>query len=154
MIENIKKSLHQSLLQAILYYDDTLNEEQGGFIIKASKVEKYEFIPIRNANTGTPKALILYTADVDEFNEKIGLGVLDNLYSVFASFHTHPKGMRALPSHTDFNELFTSFPINYIYAPDKELNRFDYKGKSIEYPGNILWTKTNIMTFNGFNSNE
>jgi len=148
MTENIKQSLHQSLLHAILYYNDELNEEQGGFIVKIRNKEEYRFIPIRNSNTGTPTALVLYTADVAEFNEKIAMPMLDGEWSVYASFHTHPKGMRALPSSRDLTELFTSFATNYIYAPGKELNMFDYNAKP-EF-GCYNWNTSNIMTFNGF----
>src|ERR1035437_9417983 len=114
-----KNSLHQTLLNAILSYDDSLNEEQGGFIIKKSNEDNYKFIPVKNENTGTPIALALYIAEPVEFGQKVLLTMLDD-WEVYASYHTHPKGMRAMPSHTDLTKLFTSFPINYIYAPEKE----------------------------------
>lgn len=146
-----KNSLHQCLLQAILHYDDSLIEEQGGFILRKSNSDEYKFIPIRNQNTGTPIAVGLYIADTAEFNEKVALPTLDDEWEVYASYHTHPVGMRALPSHTDLTKLFTSFPRNYIYAPGKELNKFTYRNLGGALLDGDLWHFENVMTFNGFN---
>ena len=139
------QSLNHCLLSAILHYNNELDEEQGGFIIKEAGEDNYEFIPITNQISGTPTAIGLYIAEPGEFNSKVLVRTLDDIWSVFASYHTHPKGMRAIPSSIDINNLFTSFPVNFIYAPDKELNRYDF------ISGNVGWKFTNKMTFDGFN---
>ena len=153
MSETSKHSLRQSLLRAISLYDEVLNEEQGGFIVKKPGVEHYEFIPIRNQNTGTSEARALYIAEPSEFNDKISEPILDDVWEMHASYHTHPLGSRAMPSHRDLTELFTSFPINYIYAPGKELNKFTYiLPKNSPNPLRLPeWSYENIMTFSGFN---
>jgi proteasome lid subunit RPN8/RPN11 len=102
-----------------------LNEEQGGFILKRTGKDEYVFVPVTNSISGTPGAVALYIADTTEFNNKVLLKTEDG-WEVYASYHTHPIGMRAMPSSIDISMLFTSFPINFIYAPEKELNRFDY----------------------------
>lgn len=145
----LKPSLHQCLLQAILQYDDSLLEEQGGFILRKANTDEYKFVPVTNQNTGTPIAVGLYIADAAEFNERVALPTLDDDWEVYASYHTHPIGMRAFPSHTDLTKLFTSFPRNYIYAPGKELNKFTYKNCTDMEPCEDSWFYENVMTFNG-----
>ena len=138
-----KNSLLRSLLNAILSYDETNPEEQGGFILKKNNSEDFEFVPVKNFNTGDNIALGLYTADQTEFNNKVALRTIDDDWEIYASFHTHPRGMRALPSSIDIRYLFKNFPVNYIYAHGKELNCFELKDG--------LWQISNRMTFNAFN---
>ena len=140
-----KKSLHQCLLVAMSSYDDSLLEEQGGFILKENDQDNYEFVSVSNEITGTPRAISLYIANTQEFNNRVALRTLDDAWCVYASYHTHPVGMRALPSSIDLNMLFTSFPTNFIYAPERELNRFDYDNNDPDYS----WKKTRIAVFYG-----
>jgi proteasome lid subunit RPN8/RPN11 len=148
MKKKSKKTLHRCLLSAISYYNPDLHEEQGGFILKVPKQDHYEFVPITNKLTGTSGAAGLYIAEQAEFDEKVQLRSFDEDLDIFASFHTHPIGMRAMPSSIDINMLFTSFPINFIYAHNKELNRFDFNPQA--KPGEFKWRYTNVMLFNGF----
>ena len=135
-----KQSLLQSLLSAIYQYDFSLPEEQGGFIM--IRKDEYKFVPVKNKNTGTIVAHGLYIPEHMPFE--------DDGWEIYASYHTHPEGMRAMPSGKDIAALFTSFPINYIFAPDMELNRFEYK-TYVQYQEK-QWHCTNVMTFNGFNT--
>ncbi len=89
-------------------------EERGGVILRNSKSDTYLFVFLRNANTGTDIAPVLFTADRDEYAELI-IPLLRNGYQHYASFHTHPK-FQPWPSMIDLNELFPGFPINYIYS--------------------------------------
>ena len=118
----LSKLLRLSLQTALSQYDPGLDEEQGGFILVDGA--QYEFVGVKNANTGTTIAHGLYTADKKEFAEKVLSKVMEG-WSVYASFHTHPKGFPARPSQMDINQLFTGHPINFIYAPlSDELNMF------------------------------
>ena len=139
-------SLTHCLLSAILQYDYKLEEEQGGFIIKHPDFHIFEFIPVKNKNTGTVIACGLYSADQSEYADKVLGRTLDDGWSVYASYHTHPKGgfVRAMPSSIDITKLFAGFPTNFIYAPDKELNRFDYQSVTDG------WVCTNMLTFHGY----
>lgn len=127
-------------------------EEQGGFILKEVSKENYEFVPVKNKITGTTQAVGLYVAEDSEFYDKVMMRTMDDKWSIFASYHTHPLGMRAMPSGIDLNMLFTNFPINFIYAPGKELNRFDYNpdyNSEHEYKGD-KWLYSSILKFDGF----
>ena len=147
-------SLNLCLLHAISKYDDDLLEEQGGFILKEVGVDNYEFVPVTNALTGTHAAKGLYIAETSEFNNKVAARTFDDTWTVFASYHTHPLGMRALPSNTDVSKLFTNFPVNFIYAPDRELNRFDYNPNYVKDGSDSKWIFTNVSNFNGFKGNN
>jgi proteasome lid subunit RPN8/RPN11 len=127
-----------------------LAEEQGGFILKEAGKENYEFVPVKNKITGTTQAVGLYVADDDEFNNNVFLRTIDDGWSIFASYHTHPLGMRAMPSSIDVNMLFTSFPINFIYAPSKELNRFDYNPNHVKEDNHSKWLYSSVLKFHGF----
>ena len=137
-----KNSLHRCLLTAILSYDETNPEEQGGFILKKNDEPVWEFVPVKNSQAGTTQARGLYVADQIEFNNKVALRTIDDDYEVYASFHTHPQGMRALPSTIDIRYLFKNFSRHYIYAYGKELNEFLFF--------NNRWDVSNVMTFDGF----
>ena len=144
MTQKPKQSLNQCLLRAILHYDDSLVEEQGGFILKEKGLANYKFIPVKNANTGAAEALCLYIADRQQFNNEVLLLTIDGEWEIYASYHTHPEGCRAMPSNTDLTKLFEGFPTNYIYSPNKELNRFDYQAVTDG------WVATSVITFYGF----
>lgn len=134
-----------------MLHDPGLNEEQGGFILKRPNTQEYQFIPITNQNTGTATAVSLYTADTKEFNDFVALPAVDEGFEIFASFHSHPNGMRAIPSQIDLTQLFTSFPVNFIFAYGMELNRYDYDSKAHLFMLGDEWRYTNVITFNGYN---
>jgi proteasome lid subunit RPN8/RPN11 len=91
-------------------------EEEGGFILRnKTDQESFDFVKIKNSNTGHPIAAVLYNADRQEVGEKVIRRTL-NGWQVFASFHTHP-GTSTVPSTIDLKNLFTTFKINYIYSP-------------------------------------
>lgn len=101
-------------------------EEEGGVIVVNG--ENYEFIKLRNQHTGTATAVALFDGDRQEYGEKV-ISKFDAGYKNFASFHTHPTGCGARPSHTDLTRLFTGFPVNFIWSPSlKELCRYDWEG--------------------------
>ena len=104
-------------------------------ILKRTDKDVYQYIPIRNQNTGTRLARGLYTADKAEVAAKVMGMVFAGTHEVYASFHTHPIGFPAMPSMEDLTKLFTGHPINYIYAPQEDvLNMFIYqKGGGREY---------------------
>lgn len=109
-------SLKAALLLACHLCNGEINEEEGGFIVR--KDDEYRFHKIRNANTGTPVAEALFTADKTEFGDKIIKGeMIKNKAIIDSSFHTHPTNYPPIPSHTDLTRLFKGFPINYIYSP-------------------------------------
>ncbi len=131
MNKKLKSSLNQALLHAKLSCNPALRQEEGGFILLNLKFKKFEFIKIQNANTG-PIAAGLYTADRAEYGEKVLTKVLTGNYEEYASFHSHPPGYGPYPSRIDLEQLFTGFPVNYIYAPDLEViveYTFDIKNK-------------------------
>jgi len=142
MKEESKNSLNQCLLQLVSACDLKCGEEQGAFIIQREGVAEYEAYWVTNINSGTPRASGLYTANRDEYGEKILKKVLTGDWFEYASFHTHPRGFGSYPSIMDLRQLFTGFPINYIYAPDMELlMRYNYDKEHI-----WLATPINLIT--------
>lgn len=90
-------------------------EEEGGIIIHNPSVEdSYEFIKLTNQNTGKALAPVLWTADQQEYADKILPRVMKGERH-FASFHTHPRFL-AIPSTIDLSQLFPGFSINMIYS--------------------------------------
>ena len=59
--------------------------------------------------------------------------------------------MRAIPSQIDLTQLFTSFPVNFIFAYGMELNRYDYDPEAQLFMLGNDWRYTNVITFNGYN---
>jgi hypothetical protein len=108
------------------------DDEQGGVILSKvggegpyGKRIDYQFVHLRNANTGLPLAKSLWTADRNEYAKKV-IPLFKDGWRHFASFHTHPK-WPAIPSKIDLTELFPGFPINYIYSGiDNDLGRFEF----------------------------
>ncbi len=124
-------TLNQALDQAIATCKDVVNhEERGGIILKRG--ESYLFIGLLNKNRGTPLAQVLWTAEHTEFTQKVYPLLFDkNPWEMYASFHTHPQ-FPAIPSSIDTGELFTGFPINYIYSTtENELNKFVWADKMV-----------------------
>lgn len=93
-------------------------EEEGGVIIHQADTDEYEFVHLRNANTGTPIAPSLFTADPIEFVTKVAKRFKDG-WRMHSSFHTHPA-FTPYASAEDRRHLFKGFALNFIYAP-----RFD-----------------------------
>ena len=110
--------------------------------MKEKNKENYKFIKVTNAMTGMSPARSLFVAETKEFGEI--LAITDKEWDIFASYHTHPSGMQAFPSSIDINKLFSSFPINFIYAPGIALNRFDYQKANKKYP-KACWKLTEIL---------
>ena len=121
-----------TLQNAVSQVDPGLNEEQGGFLIHDTVTGEFEFHLVTNMNHGHPIASGLYTANPDEYAQKVLEKVLSDStkhrWVEYASFHTHPAGFGPFPSRMDLTQLFTSFPINYIYSPDTQaLMEYTYK---------------------------
>jgi len=89
-------------------------EERGGVILHHPDRDEYVFIALRNSNTGTAIAPVLFTADRDEYAEII-IPLFKLGWKSYASFHTHPQ-FSPYPSSIDMNDLFPGFYINYIYS--------------------------------------
>lgn len=134
MKDESQNSLLHCLILAVSQCRPELKEEEGGFILKSTSGDTYEFHKIRNMNTGTPIARGLYTVDRtggkdNEYATKIlrKTNVRKPEWVEYASFHTHPKGFGPYPSQIDLTQLFTSSPVNFIYSPDVGiLMRYDY----------------------------
>lgn len=90
-------------------------EEEGGVILENITTSELQYIKVRNANTGTEIAPVLWTADRFDYAKKV-LPLYAQGWKRYASFHTHPQFV-PYPSSIDFNVLFPGFPINYIYSP-------------------------------------
>lgn len=99
------------------------HEEHGGIILVKDDV--FEFIKLKNENTGTSTAYALWTADRNEFSKLI-IPRLKDGWRQYASFHVHPS-FTAYPSSIDLTKLFLGFPINYIYSTkDNVLMEYKY----------------------------
>ena len=128
MTESAVKSLLRAVRQAPESVNTGLEEEQGGFILR--KQDEFLFVQVRNANTGTPSAPGLYTADAQEYGEKVIKLELTGGWKLFATFHTHPTNCSPWPSGTDVGNLFKSAKVHFIFAPwCDELNCFVYSDK-------------------------
>lgn len=90
-------------------------EEEGGIILKHKETGNYDFVKLRNSNTGTDIAPCLWTADRYEYADKIIPRVWNRAWEHYASFHTHPRFV-AVPSGIDLGTLFPGFPVNFIYS--------------------------------------
>jgi proteasome lid subunit RPN8/RPN11 len=100
-------------------------EEEGGVIMKRPKNGRTEFAyyRLRNSNTGTDIAPSLWTADRNEYAQKI-IPLFKEGWTQWASFHTHPQFL-PFPSGIDIHTLFPGFAVNVIYSPvTKELTRW------------------------------
>ena len=116
-------------------------EEEGGIILVNKEDNDYEFIKLRNVNEGTFSAPHLWTADQNEYAEKILPKVMSKTWKHFASFHTHPR-FTALPSGIDLGILFPGFSKNYIYSPvHGEITEwtYDYYTKRAGIVRTFIW---------------
>ena len=119
-----------------------LNEEEGGFIIHNDKTGEFEFHKVTNANTGEKIARVLFTADAQEYGDKVLTKVLTGKWVEYASFHTHPRGCEPYPSKVDLTQLFKGFPINYIYAPHMDkLVCYTYDKENKRWLANLVKLK-------------
>lgn len=89
------------------------DEEEGGIIL-VNKANEHEFIKLKNDNSGTDIALGLWTANRQEYADKI-IPRFKEGWIHYASFHTHPI-FYPTPSAIDATELFPGFEINFIYS--------------------------------------
>lgn len=144
-------------------------EEEGGVILYNAAEDSYRYEKLRNSNTGTPIAPVLWTADRYEYAEKV-IPTFSKGWKHYASFHTHPQFI-PYPSSIDYSELFPGFPINYIYSPaTQEItqwnvttnNSFEFKaiydifaeddtGKDIALEGPKLSIKEKVLQPNNYN---
>ena len=138
------KDLNEVLLSATQQCNNE-HEEEGGIVL-SHKEEGFEFIKLRNQNSGTPIAPSLWTADQYEYAEKI-LPKFAKGWQHYASFHTHPMFI-PFPSHIDLGTLFPGFPINYIYSQIEEcMTRWDYREKKESFVlGAMFDVKDNKIT--------
>lgn len=104
-------NLEEALLQATKDCSHDI-EEEGGIIL--SKDNEFVFHKLRNQNTGTPIAPVLWTADRNEY-ATIVLPKFKDGWRHYASFHTHPQ-FQPFPSQIDLTQLFPGFPINFIFS--------------------------------------
>ena len=87
-------------------------EEHGGIILKQG--DKYDFVYLNNANSGTDIANGLFTADRKEHGSKVIVRFKEG-WKQYASYHTHPQFL-PYPSYIDMTQLFTGFKHNYIFS--------------------------------------
>ena len=106
--------LQEALFEATKSCNNAVEEEGGIILHNPSIPDEFEFIKLRNQNTGTEIAPVLWTADRQEYAEKIIPKIMKGMRH-YASFHTHPRFL-PIPSRIDLNELFPGFPTNYIYS--------------------------------------
>lgn len=118
-------TLNDTLLHAVTSCGHPA-EEEGGIILVNNAAQTFQFVKLRNQNTGTPIAPVLWTADRDEYAKNV-IPLFKDGWRHFASFHTHPKFV-PFPSTIDINELFPGFSINYIYSQKtQEVTQWDYQ---------------------------
>lgn len=116
-------TLEQVLGHAVKECKDA-KEEEGGVIIRHSD-DHYQFIKLRNQNTGTEIAPVLWTADRNEYAQKV-MPLFFKGWRQFASFHTHPQFL-PFPSNIDLTQLFPGFSIDYIYSQKtREITKWSY----------------------------
>lgn len=137
--DTIPENVDQQELEVLAIAVDSFtgqdnDEEEGGFILHNKLLNQYKYKLIKNQNTNTPVARVLWTADQYQFAKEI-LGEIKNGWMPVASIHTHPR-FPALPSAVDLSELFLGFPTNYIYSPVSQLiSKWSAKDKNEEPAG-------------------
>lgn len=106
--------LQEALFEATKECNHEVEEEGGIIIHDPSTPNSFEFIKITNQNAGTKIAPVLWTADRQEYADKIIPRFAKGMRH-YASFHTHPRFL-PIPSNVDLTQLFPGFSINYIYS--------------------------------------
>lgn len=106
--------ISSALLEAIKQCQ-SLEEEEGGIILRHPQTDEYEFFKIHNENSGQPIALVLWTADRMDYAKKV-IPKFKEGWTHYASVHTHPRFL-PFPSNIDTTQLFPGFQLNYIYSP-------------------------------------
>ena len=119
---DLNQKLKQTLLQAIhaCYVDVpvlTQLEEHGGWILK--KDDEYKFFFLRNSNTGTVRAQMLFSADSKDVANGPLKAMMREGWTNYGTFHTHPQ-FSITPSSIDWNLLFQNSKHNFIYSPATE----------------------------------
>ncbi len=89
-------------------------EEHGGWILK--KGNDYKFFFLKNDNTGTVRAQMLFSANKKSVGDGPLKAIVKEGWSNFATFHTHPQ-FSINPSSIDWNLLFQNSKYNFIYSP-------------------------------------
>lgn len=110
--EEHNRSIVGALEAAVNECSETIEEEGGVILVKG---DDYCYYKLRNQNTGTSIAPVLWTADRDEYAKNV-IPAYAKGWRHYASFHTHPQFL-PLPSGIDYDVLFPGFPVNYIYSP-------------------------------------
>ena len=128
-----RNNITDALFDAVSECTRTI-EEEGGLILRNSE-GKFIYHKLRNANTGTQIAPVLWTADRMEY-ARIIMPQFSKGWKNYASFHTHPQFMPH-PSSVDLNQLFLGFPVNFIYSPvTREVTQWNYiEAKQFEHAG-------------------
>jgi len=102
-----KTSLQSAIKTAVQLLRLSSDAESGGVILRKGDV--YQFIPCVNEST-TPTCI--YSPIMDTVFQMIND---DPEWVMYASVHNHPY-WSSNPSRIDQEELFQSFPKNYIYS--------------------------------------
>lgn len=105
--------LHNAITEAIEQCQ-RLDEEEGGILVMHEDTDDIRFVKLKNANTGTPTALSLYTADIYEYARQI-VPMFSKGWKSYATFHTHPR-WDPIPSSVDETVLFKCMPMHVIYS--------------------------------------
>ena len=106
-------TLKEVIKRAIkLCADDVDHEEKGGIILQDG--DSFKFVYLKNTLAGTPQAMGLWVADMNEFGEKV-IPLLTNTCKAYGSFHTHPLFL-PVPSSIDRMRLFQGYKYNYIWS--------------------------------------
>lgn len=142
--KNKKLTLIESLKLAIkTCYDDRDDYEEAGGVILVKK-DKYEFISLRNTNTGTPIAPSLWTADRMEYSKQVYPKLFDKKgkWIQHGSFHTHPR-FSAQCSGEDLDKVFKAYPVNYIFSGlNRQLLKYEWTNEQTLLISEILWNKS------------
>src|SRR4051812_44783759 len=123
--------LINALNHAILDCYNQNDEECGGIIL--CRGDNYMFTKLRNQNTGTPKAQVLWTADRNEYSRLVYplLFAKDGKWQQHGSFHTHPQWSPNFSSE-DLRSVFRSYPINYIFGGlDRRLVKYYWEDECL-----------------------
>jgi proteasome lid subunit RPN8/RPN11 len=113
--QQIKTAIQQAIREC---YTDvpllTQLEEHGGWILK--KGEEYKFFFLKNDNSGTVRAQMLFSANRNDVAKGPLKAIVKEGWSNYATFHTHPQ-FSVTPSSIDWNLLFQNSKYNFIYSP-------------------------------------
>lgn len=92
-------------------------EEEGGIILE--KDGEYQFVKVKNKNSGESIAEGLYETDIEDLQKNV-FPMVKTGWKFYASFHTHPS-FSATPSRLDLEKLFNGFKYNVIFASQQKV---------------------------------